>query len=487
MINNLSNLFRPDCVIYCPNGRVVSSEYLHTLTNVYKKNLYEKLNGKTVGKVGLIWSNQLDVILPCIKAMWQMGCVVSVHDYQEKIATHPAFTNFYKHVDFVVGTPYAQEILPHLPHLPAPETELEYLSYINQQPENSLYHFLASDFPDVEYVLDQPLTGNSVAVVSHTSGTTGDPKIFGISHCDAINLVKENIDIFNFKEDDRVGHLKTLHHGSLFLNYAIPAFATSKHHYWFLETYKPIFESKEFLQASMQFCYDNRLTKMLIHYPFLSENNFDNITPLDVNVTELITIVGPEPHLMNKLFDTFNPACIYNNFGCTEIGSVAVSRTTKENLNNYSPIKFSRINSLIDIKPQSHSFLIKYKTDTNWKEIGDIIEINDDGLNYYGRNTQINIDDTLFDIGKITRFLTTDIQLSNFSLVPDFTLGQLYLAFYQTYEHKKYPLDLINSQLSTAFGPKLTISKVCCFNLNQIFNGMKPSQPLLLYAFRNQE
>jgi hypothetical protein len=483
---NLADLIRPDCVIHCPNNKIVESDYIHILTNVYKARLYEKLQGKTVGKIGLLWTNKLDVILPCIKAMWQLGCVVSVHDYTEQIAKNPAFKNFYKHIDFVVGAPNSLEIMPHLPHLAAPEAGLNFLSYINQEPEPEIYKFQADDFPDVDYQLDQPLNKDSLAVVSHTSGTTGNPRVFGISHNDAINLVQENIKIFNFVEQDRIGHIKTLHHGSLFLNYAIPAFATTKDHYWFLETYKPIFDSKKFLHASMKFCADNKLTKMLVHYPFLSQDNFENVESIDICNTSLILIVGPELPIMKKLFDMFNPACVYNNFGCTEIGTIAVSQTTQNNLDQYSPQKFSVINSIIDLEPEEFYFRVKYKTNTEWKEIGDVIELSDNQLIYHKRNTKIQINNAVYDVDEITRFLKSQLTIRSFSLVPDFSNNCLYLAFYSELEHKNYPLDVLNKKLTESFEGPLLISKTACFTLGSVFNGMKPSQPLLLYAFRNQ-
>lgn len=486
LLTNLADLIRPDCVIHCPNGNTVESDYIHTLTNVYKARLYEQLEGKTVGKIGLLWSNNLNTILPCIQAMWQLGCVVSVHDYTKAIAKNPAFKNFYKHIDFVVGTPDSLEIMPHLPHLAAPEAGVNYLSYINQEPEPEIYKFQANDFPDVEYQLDQPMTKDSLAVVSHTSGTTGDPRIFGISHGDAIALVQENIKIFNFTDQDRIGHIKTLHHGSLFLNYAIPAFATTKNHYWFLETYKPIFDSKKFLHASMKFCKDHSLTKMLVHYPFLSEDNFENIDPIDICNTSLISIVGPEPPLMKKLFDMFNPACVYNNFGCTEIGTIAVSKTTRENLELYSPQKFSIRNSIIDIESEEYYFRVKYKTTTEWKKIGDVIELSDNQLIYYKRNNKIQINNAVYDVEEINLFLKSQLQIQKFSLVPDFSNNCLYLAFYSESEYENYPLHVLNKKLSESFGQSLSINKTSCFVLGRMFNGMKPSQPLLLYAFRNQ-
>jgi hypothetical protein len=71
---NLADLIRKDCYIVCPNGRTVSSEYLRTLKNFYKQKIYQGLDGKTVGRVVVIWSNSLDVILPAVQAVWELGC-----------------------------------------------------------------------------------------------------------------------------------------------------------------------------------------------------------------------------------------------------------------------------------------------------------------------------------------------------------------------------------------------------------------------------
>jgi hypothetical protein len=482
---NLADIIRGDCVIRCPNGKIVGSDYIRTLTNVYKKRIFDQLNGQTVGKVGLIWSNKLDTILPCIKAMWKLGCVVSVHDYHKAIVNHPAFKNFYSHIDFVVGTPDSNEIFPDLPHIPAPETQLDFLSYIWEVPEREIYQFSAEDFPDIEYNLDKPLGPNSTAVVSHTSGTTGDPKIFGISHSDAIDLINENIKIFNFNENDRVGHFKTLHHGSLFLNYAMPAFATSRDHYWFIENKKSIEQSDKILSSAMQFCADNGLTKLMIHYRFFNEENLKKSDSTDISKTSVITIVSPKLDFLTQFFDKFNPACVYNNFGCTEIGTIAVSKTTKETLTDYAPNKFNIINEIIDIMPKELCFLVKYKTQTEWKEIGDFITLESDGLTFHGRNNKINIRENLYNILDIHQSLNT-LGLKNFSLVPDFSNQSLYLAFFEQEEYTKFTLEEINKDLEKLFDDPSLILKSACFSLNSMIQGIKPSQPLLLYAFRKQ-
>lgn len=483
---NLADIIRDDCVIHCPNGKTVSADYIKVLTNVYKKNIYEQLDQKTVGKVGLIWSNKLDTVLPCIKAMWKLGCVVSVHDYREEIVRHPAFKSFYSHIDFVVGTPDSYEIFPDLPHIPAPETQLEFLAYITEKPEKEIHQFSQEDFPDIEYKLDKTLDSECLAVVSHTSGTTGYPKIFGISHHDAINLVYENVKIFNFNQNDRIGHFKTLHHGSLFLNFALPAFAQCSEHFWFIDDKKTFVDSNRRLSAAMQFCADNNLTKFMIHYPFfLNDHHLRLSDPIDVSETNIISTISPSESFMRNFFQKFNPASVYNNFGCTEIGTIAVSQTTRQNLSSYRPNRFDVINGIIDINPGESSFWVKYKTQKKWREIGDVIALVDNGLIFHGRNNKIKLHGKNYEISAINDALQK-IGCKNFSLVPDFENHMLYLAFFRQTEYDEFSMQYVNNELAKLFDHLPIISKSNCFTIDTVMQGIKPSQPLLIYAFRNQ-
>jgi len=231
-MNNLVDYIRSDCSIVLPNGKMIHPHEIQTYKNFYKREIYTKLNGNTVGKVVLIWSNNLDVILPAIKAIWELGAAISVHDFSLNVVAHPLFANFYKHIDVIIGPPLPDSVLLDLPRIYALETKMSYPEYADGQPAQEIFQLDSTLYPDVTYQLNDTVSGDTVCCITHSSGTTGEPKIIKTTHNTAIDLVQENIKLFEFCSTDRVLHHKTLHHGSLFLNYAIPAFVTTNQHYW---------------------------------------------------------------------------------------------------------------------------------------------------------------------------------------------------------------------------------------------------------------
>ena len=473
---NLADLIRKDCYIVCPNGRTVSSEYLRTLKNFYKQKIYQGLDGKTVGRVVVIWSNSLDVILPAVQAVWELGAAIAVHDFEKKIVTHPAFVEFYQHISLVIGPPDSAEVLPDLPHVPALETVLSHVDFENDRHEQDIYQLRSEDYPDLDYQLDQPIDGNTVCAVSHTSGTTGHPKIVGISHANAIDLVKENIRLFEFADQDRVLHYKTLHHGSLFLNYGLPAFVATNAHYWTIKKHQQPYHT--FMQECIQKCHDQQLTKWLVPYSLI--RTFPKLSPVDLSCTQLITVVGPTQDEMRSILEQFNPPWVANNFGCTELGTLVISKTNNSNVDQYSPTRFQYFNTMIEIQPHQRWFRAKYINDTDWKTIGDVVDVRPNCFEWQGRNNVLIVDDQAVDVSGLKAWLESYLGSLDFVLVPDFELGYLYLALFDS---RSETTEEIKNAVRNQFA--VNLASIDYFDFSQYARGVKPSQPLLLYAFRN--
>jgi hypothetical protein len=479
---NIVNYIRPTCQITLPNGNVVSSDEILVLKNFYKKEIYEKLNGRTIGKVILIWSNNLDVILPAIKAIWELGCAISVHDFSIDVVSHPLFKDFYNHIDLIIGPPIADDVLPNLPHVNALETKMSYVDYENNRTEEPVYKINPENYPSIDYKLDSVVDGDTVCCVTHSSGTTGVPKIIKIDHKTAIELVKENIKIFNFSSLDRVLHYKTLHHGSLFLNYAVPAFFTTDNHYWIVQkTHETV---NEFMNRSLDLCVTEKLTKWLIPYRNISNLSLGELKKQSLPNISLITVMGPSESEMKTIFEKYNPTAVYNNFGCTEIGTIAVSVTNSENIDDYRPHVFNHFNSLLDLQVCEENFRVKYKSDRDWKVIGDIISIDNSVLVWHGRNSSLTFNGIKTRISSINAWIKNYLQSQHFALVPDFDINQLYLAVFDD-KYKNLTANEINSTLSLSDELKhCVLSKVDFIEFEKVYQGIKPSQPVLLFYFR---
>jgi len=476
-MTNLVDYIRPDCSITLLNEQTLLPHDIENCKKYYKKEIFEKFQGNTVGKVALIWTNDLPVILPALKAIWELGMVVVAHDFNLNVVNHPAFKNFYNHINLVIGPASGisciDQVLPDVAHV-----------YQLEQSKGYVFPF---DESQLNFELNGKITPDTICCITHTSGTTGEPKIIKITHRTAIDLVHENIRLFDFSCYDRVLHHKTLHHGALFLNYAIPAFFSTNQHFWISSGIFNDFEGRlNFLKEASLKCQANKITKWMLPYNWINDLGSAEINSYDLSSTELITVIGPNQSEITKIFAKQNPKSIYNNFGCTEIGTLAISKTQIDNIADYAPNKFTKLNRIVNLEIFPTFFKVKFKIDQQWRTIGDIIKIKNDTLIWEGRNTVILFDQLPVKVSSIEQWLRTYLKTSAFSLVPDFETNQLYLAVYEN-SLVDLTLDVINQALQSEVQFKnCFFSKISNIEFKKVLQGMKPSQPVLLYYFRNQ-
>jgi hypothetical protein len=485
-MNNIVDLLRKDYFIVLPNGKTVSSEYLHLLKNYYKNQIYTALDGKTVGKSGVIWTNSLDVVFPCAIAMWELGVSLLIDNFMDQAVTHPNFKNFYQAVDFVVAVGNAADhVFTQVPHIPAVYSQMDYWAYINDQPEPPIYQFLPNEYPEVEYELDQPLDGNTIATTVYVRGEAGQPSYFKLSHADACATILKNVDFFDFKNTDRVLHTKTLYHGNLLLHYTLPGLVATPEHHWATMIEHPrdgkFGDRVSFLSSLVKTCQDSGITKCLI--PPIWIDDLVAADKVHIPNTAMMTIYGPDCSTMQSLFDKFELQAFYNNFGCLEGGTLAISKTTRENLEQYEPNRFEHINPAVDIELHPTFFKTKLKTKDTWNTVPDQIEIKDQALIFKGVNNVITIDNQTIDLDDANAQLVDYLGTKKFALVPDFKSSLLYLAFFD--RHRTKTCQDIESNTG------IKISKTARFAGKWTFGDLTPirwfSPALLLYAFQNQK
>lgn len=461
-MKNTVELLRKDlCIHY--NGKLFDAEQINHRSKVIKNQIFNFFSGSTQKKHILIYTNDLTIVLPSIRATWELGASIVVHDYNPGWESHPSFIEFYSYIDLVLLPPtrnYPEKIS--LPNL---------VLDLNSEQELDL---------TVDVDLSWP------AAITHTSGTTGIPKPIEISHQDAINLVKKNIEVFEFNETDKILHFKTLHHGSLFLNYAIPTMAKTKEHYFITKSLHT--SNKQFLDAALKFCKNNLITTWLIPYNWIRLIP-DLESQYDLNFLKLITVLGPTSDEMVQIFDKIKVKEIFNNFGCTEVGSLFLSRTNQDNVDEYNPNRFYIVNNdIVDLEFYSTYFKVKHKNSLDWNIIGDVFEIDSNNIYWWrGRCNIINNQNKYIQVSEIAKFLEQYFVDLNFSLVPDFELDKLYLAVFgqKTEVDPGQLLSELNKKLVLITESENTIHSIDYFSDNFIM-GMKPSQPLLLYSFRKK-
>lgn len=460
-MKNTVELLRKDLKIHCTYG-LFDSDQIDQRSKIIKNQIYNFFSGNTVKKNIYIYTNDLTIIVPSIIAIWELGASVVVHDYNPGWESHQAFKNFYSYIDLVL-------------------LSSDFIDKNKMTLPNLLLDLKSNDTLDlvVDIELDWP------AAITHTSGTTRIPVPVKISHRDAISLVKKNIEVFEFNQTDRILHYKTLHHGSLFLNYAIPAMAVTNEHFFI--TMDTRSTPERFLDKALKFCQDSDITYWLIPYNWIRRIPALPTESYNLSKLKLITVMGPTTDEIQKIFDKTNVKEIFNNFGCTEVGSLFLSRTDKNNVGDYNPNRFYIVNNDVDLEFHPNYFKVKHKSCSDWNVIGDIFEINSNDVYWWrGRCNIIDDENKYLQITEISKFLEEYFSNLDFSLVPDFELNKIYLAVFSKKINRSIT-DLqsdLNKKLFAITGSTNTINKVSHFT-DDFIVGMKPSQPLLLYSFRH--
>jgi len=474
---NLAEYFRKDITIVMPNGRTVSSDYLKTLKNFYKHELYTKLDGKTVGKSVFIGgTNNFDVIVPAIQAIWELGANIAVHEFPYDLWDHPDFAGYFDHISALIAPPDLDQVLPHIPHLPAHETACSLMDYKYDRPEQPVYQLRSEDYPDIDYELDQPTGLHTPCMVSFSASSYAG-ELTAVDHGTAIDMVHEQIRLGNFTAQDRVLHFKTLHHSSMFLNFAVPALITTSVHYYTMQ--KRSQNQLTHLESCMRLCQEHGLTKYLSPYDNIRLLATSELTDISLPNTSVFTIIGPTPDEMRRLFDRFNFKNVYVNFGCYEIGAIAYSISDRTNLDEYSPHKFTQVNQLIELEPKKYHFRVKYKKNSAWNYASDVVELQQSTFVWHQRNTVFEFGHEPVDCNQVTKYLQHTFNTTDFFLVPDYKYEKLYLAWYDL------RLDLNLSDINRVLQTKFPGCQVHKMKQISITTESKPNIPMALHTFRN--
>lgn len=439
----------------------------------YKQSLYETFQGKTVGKVIHLWTNEFFHIVAALKASWELGCTIFAADYNPGYFQIPEFKNFHDFIDVVIGhkdthVNPSKDVCPNKPHI--------YIEHWDRE--------LSSK---TDYVLDQALDHNTPAVITHTSGTTGFPKLRYFSHQQVINIAQFEREMNQIDSSDVGMHIKTLHHGSLFLNFALPLLTVCKTHHcihnYHVRDNITSTDPRLFLQYQLEYAVKNNITKFMIPYNWI--RFLPEVEPIDLEQKVSIhTIVGPPNDEMRIILEKFNPKNVTNMWGCTEVGSVFHSVTDKQNVESYNPNHFEIVNPYIDYTINPDHLLLKWKTDSEWNKIADKFVQHDQYLQWLGRTSTININDHAVSISRLKDFIEQKFDTVHFAIVPDYELNLLYLA---VFDQRLEDLDQINHQVVTELGHDYKLSQIVKCDYGKHLHGMKPSQPLLLYMFRNRQ
>jgi len=467
-MNNASELLKLDYKIIRGN-KVYDRNDLDHAVDFFKQQLLNTCNGKTVGKTVFIHTNEFFYIVACLQSAWELGCTVFAADYNPLYGEIPEFKSFHEFIDVVIGhgPGHPQDTTKFFKHKP-------HIWIEDWNPEISNYD---------QKVLqpNEPISLNHKAVTTHTSGTTGFPKLVHFTHHQVITRARSARVMINAESNEICMHVKTLHHGALFLDYALPLLSICLEHHC-LHNLLPG-ELEEYLIAQLNYVKLHNINRIIIPYDWI--RNLPNIDPVNLDQKVSInTILGPTDQEMQEIFSRFNPKQIINMWGCTELACVFRSCTTADNLKNYNPNRFEPVNPDVDYEIHDTYLNVKWKDSNEWYKLGDIFKQEGPYVFWYGRTQTMKIDGELVELPRIKSWIESTFSSKEFAIVADYELAQLYLA--HCGPSIPNDLDKINQLMSQALGDHYKFSKIKEFiEYRRLMAGMKISQPILLYMFRN--
>jgi hypothetical protein len=466
---NLSQTIRPDCEIYGNDGTHWTPDDIQNGVNYWKQAIYTALGGKTVGKTVWISTSTFFIIVCCMKAAWELGANVFNQEFQQGTDDVPAFKNFYDFVTIkIVHNDFGFKLNHHF----------LYISEFNPKEK----------YPHIEYTLDQPISDKTIAVTTHTSGTTGLPKIIEYTHRIAIDKLAETIALHNWVEDDVPIHYKTLHHSSLFMDYALPLLSLCKVHHSAEGNYAVNFgefdNSTVFFNRILPYIKKNNVTQMLCPYDWI--NYMPKAEPVDFE-QRLSFFTTPGVRLKETLvtiFDQFNLRQVNTVFGTSELGLMCISKARKDAMADFEVGKFDFINHSIEYELFDTHTKCRRKGTQNWVTLSDILVNVNDCMYFKGRNEKLVVSGITVDVAALRQNLSQTFNAA-FSLVTDYELNQMYLACYDD----NIPLDIsvVNKHITDHFSKEYEVTKVAKLDVSQIRRGIKPSSPLLLFYFRSTQ
>ena len=314
-MNNAAELIRRDCTIIDFNNQRFEFDEIENRKNFLKNRIYSALNGQTVNKTIYVDLAEFNWVVPVMLAIWELGSNVFVHDLNYEFTRIPEFRDFYNFID--LSLVFNEDTCK---QFSAPI--IDNRGYTRTAKYNS------------DFQLNDAVLPSTVAMKTHTSGTTGMPKIIDFTHQHLIDRTRVMAPYHKCSENDKPFHLKTFHHGALFIDYALPMLSKAKEHYFISPGESAIsgknYNAKTYLNLVLPYIQKNGITAILMPYEWI--NYFDQVTPIDLEgKLSIRTLRGYDANTCNWIFENINPKEIVNQFGCSELGTMFISRVTQEN------------------------------------------------------------------------------------------------------------------------------------------------------------
>ena len=355
-------------------------QYLQNCKKLVKKQLRENLGDIKGKKFKIFMPRVLRKQLPLIMAIWDLGGIVVIDHVNAWAQKNLRYADWYLNIDYCL-LEYGDIQFGHMDNgLEAFEDRLQEIKYFFS-PDDNLDEDTQEAMPD------------DSAIMVITSGSLAGPEIAFFSHRQIIMAMESAKVHCQFKPNEHVLHVNSLHHGSLCVNYLLPSLQVCQNHYYKItHDYEPmdnwpinILGLASIDRILWMKAFDQRLV--------------DSLNNVDVKNKNLILQAAFSPDdakFIDEVFASGKVARYLSIFGCSELPtSFMIQQATREtwpslkttwNVRNYQTVP----SGYWQYKITELGLAVKSADMIDWFQTADQFKITDDGLyTWLGRTTQI--------------------------------------------------------------------------------------------------
>lgn len=371
---------------------------------------------------------------------------------------------------------------------------MDYIVYDNQNIKSEIISKFINDFSKCSFSIEEVKREIGIApfkdqadvfladnkseiLLTTSSGTTDKPKLITHTHEFFYDLCKRNSKIMDFRENDKIIHIRNLHHGSSLGVFFLPSLNASSHHYASNFTN----DNVETLGNDMK---KYGITKISVPYNKI----IDDIISLNDSFPDL-TIFN-----LSFLQDSWIDACKKNKikevksiFGCNETSGPIYMPSINSSIDTTS-VDFKNLGSLLDdfypTKIENGTLHVYLKTYDRWVSTNDKIEKIKDNFIFKGKDSSVRINDILINTEEfkdlVKQYVSTD-----HVVIFDKEQEKIYLGILDDIQKSiiNFYEDL-NKKISEIYSPLVQISKVGYVVRERFFYGIKIDHEQLRRYFR---
>jgi hypothetical protein len=383
--------FRKDLVMHSFEDTGDWQEYDFTYMLHMKRYVKQQLLAMFPNPQGMKFMVQHPIVLrkqlPVIMAIWELGGILVIYDLHPSLLGNPLYKEFHDNIDacFVEHGDVEFGGLATFLKVFADQNKLYELKFWD----------LDQSFGNIEEDLVYA-TGDNIAIMVNTSGTTQAPQQVYYSHDQCLQFMQANIDHMFMKEDEHVLHLKTFHHGGLCINYLMPMLTLAKNHYFkvnvFSGTLTPIHDMVAEIISQKpinRILFPHEVTDSTI-------SALENVKAVGNYLTIQCTHNIVPVDRIDRMFATGNVHRFISQFGCGEIPApylfqILTHDTWQEQRNHWNHLVFTEPNSTFwEYQLFETGLGVRCAPMPDWHVAGDNFEKLENGnWHWLGRTSQI--------------------------------------------------------------------------------------------------